>query len=164
VLLHQTTYLYILFNPLILDTYLQIAIFTLGAVIFLAFSFVLSAFLRPSRPNAEKLTNYESGEEPVGSANAMFNPRFVVFALLFVLFEVEIVLLYPLATVFGSVSSWFIWCELISFVLILGIALAYAWQNDLLEWDRPKPLPPVSPSRIPETIYNELKRISKHRA
>ena len=147
-----------------MEAYRQILIFAAGGVIFLMATFMLSYMLRPNKPNNEKLSTYESGEEPIGNANTIFNPRFVLFALLFVLFEVEVVLLYPLAVVYGSVvTTWLVWCELVFFAIILGVALAYAWKNNLLEWEKPSTQAPISPSRIPENIYAELKRAAKHK-
>ncbi len=61
-----------------------VAAFILAGILFLAFVLTLARFIRPNRPNEEKLSTYESGEEPAGNANTRFNPRFYVIALLFV--------------------------------------------------------------------------------
>ena len=79
-----------------------VAAFLLAGIAFLGLVLTLASFIRPSRPNEEKLSTYESGEEPVGNANTRFNPRFYVIALLFVLFEVELIFLFPWAVVFSN--------------------------------------------------------------
>ena len=69
----------------------NIFLFILTAIVFIAVILTIARFVRPSRPNAEKLTTYESGEDPLGNANVQFNARFYVVALIFMLFEVELV-------------------------------------------------------------------------
>ena len=91
---------------------------------FIALILFISRSLRPFRPNAEKLSTYESGEEPMGNANIRFNPRFYVIALLFVLFEVELIFLFPWAVVFGNKqlaladSNWPIYALVEMFIFV----------------------------------------------
>lgn len=94
--------------------------------------------LRPNLPKEEKLSTYECGENPVGMARLQFNFRYYVFALLFILFEVEAVFLYPWAVRFSKFIreglGGFIVIEMIIFVLILVLGLIYAWRCGDLKW------------------------------
>jgi NADH:ubiquinone oxidoreductase subunit 3 (subunit A) len=80
----------------------QILLFFLGGVLFVASALLVSRLLRPNRPNKQKLTSYESGETPQGNAWIQFNLRFYVLALVFILFEVEVVFLFPWSVVFAN--------------------------------------------------------------
>ncbi len=121
--------------------------------------------LRPHRPNAEKNTTYESGEDPVGNANVQFNVRFYVVALIFVLFEVELVFLFPWAVVFGNEDliaqtngrwGWFALAEMAVFVGMLILGLAYAWAKGYLDWVRPEPKITKIDSPVPARLYEEF--------
>jgi NADH-quinone oxidoreductase subunit A len=101
------------------------------------------SFIRPNKPNFEKLTTYESGEEPIGDAVIQFNARYYVIALIFLLFEVEVIFIFPWATVFGQkqldvVSNgnwyWFATFEMLIFIGILALGLAYVWVKGHLDW------------------------------
>jgi NADH-quinone oxidoreductase subunit A len=114
------------------------------AFVFLAFAFVflgvamlISKILRPSNPSDAKLSTYECGEEPVGDAWVQFNIRFYVIALAFLIFEVEIVFLFPWATVFKDLGL-FAFVEMMIFVFILVVGLAYLWVKNDLEWEKMK--------------------------
>jgi NADH-quinone oxidoreductase subunit A len=110
----------------------------LGAVVaLLLFVLVLWWALRPSRFSEEKLTTYECGEEPVGSAWIQFNIRFYVFALIFIVFDVEAVFLLPWATVFRELGA-LAYLEGLVFIGILVVALAYVWRKGDLAWVRPE--------------------------
>ena len=102
---------------------------------FVATSLILWKVLRPSRWSEEKLTTYECGENPQGSAWIQFNIRFYVFALLFVIFDVEAIFLVPWAVVFREVG-FLAWLEGLVFIGILLVALAYVWRKGDLEWVR----------------------------
>ena len=80
----------------------EILLYIIGGTLFVIGGLVTSSLIRPSRPNPAKLATYESGEEPVSTAWTQFNVRFYIIALIFILFEVEIVLLFPWATVFAD--------------------------------------------------------------
>ena len=79
-----------------------ILLFVIAALVLLGVMLTIARFLRPHHPNEEKLSTYESGEDPTGNAQIQFNVRFYVVALVFVLFEVELLFLFPWAVVFGS--------------------------------------------------------------
>jgi NADH-quinone oxidoreductase subunit A len=118
-----------------------VLLFFIIAAIFVAVGLFVAAIIRPSNPTPEKLTTYECGEEAVGSPWIRFNPRFYVIGLIFLLFDVEIVFLFPWAVVFKSLG-WFAFIEMLIFVLILLAGLVYVWVKGDLEWDKPKPYIP----------------------
>ena len=81
-----------------------VGLFILGGLGFILIALMVGKLLRPYRPNEEKLTTYESGEDPVNNAWGQFNLRFYIIALVFILFEVELVFLFPWAVVLAAVS------------------------------------------------------------
>jgi NADH-quinone oxidoreductase subunit A len=109
--------------------------FIVVVVGFLAVNLVLWWVIRPSRFSEEKLTTYECGENPVGSAWIQFNIRFYVFALIFLVFDVEAVFLLPWAVVFRELGL-LAFVEGLVFIVILAVALAYVWRKGDLEWVR----------------------------
>ena len=147
-------------------------LFILSAFALIAGVLFVAKLLRPSRPNEEKLSTYESGEEPVGNANVQFNARYYVVALVFVLFDVELVFLFPWATVFGRATliadtgglwGWFALAEATLFVVILGIGLAYAWAKGYLDWVKPQPIIPTVETKVPESLYQQVNEKYKSR-
>jgi NADH-quinone oxidoreductase subunit A len=138
--------------------------FLLAGIFFMAFVLFLAKWIRPNRPNVEKLSTYESGEEPVGNANVRFNPRFYVIALLFVLFEVELIFLFPWAVVFQekelvqASSSWSIYAliEMLIFIGILGLGLAFAWVKGYLNWEKASIQTEEINSPIPKSAYDKI--------
>jgi NADH-quinone oxidoreductase subunit A len=160
----------LIFGPSVMDQqYLsafgEILLFIIGGVVFLLVTLLVSRFIRPNRPNAEKLSTYESGEEPVSAAWSQFNIRFYIIALIFLLFEVEIVFLFPWATIFARKElveqtngawGWFTMVEMLIFILILALGLAYAWVNGHLEWIKPDPKPTQVNSPVPRELYQKL--------
>jgi len=92
-----------------------------------------SKILRPSNGGPETLTTYESGMEPIGGAWIQFNIRYYMFALVFVVFDVETVFLYPWAVAFNSLGL-LAFVEALIFIAVLAIALVYAWRKGALEW------------------------------
>ncbi|WKN46138.1 NADH-quinone oxidoreductase subunit A [Tunicatimonas pelagia] len=142
-----------------------ILLFIIGAISFVLVTLVVARLIRPNRPNEEKLTTYESGEDPLGSAWGQFNPRFYVVALIFILFDVEIVFLFPWATVMGQaelieqtdgVWGWFALAEMAIFVLILALGLAYAWAKGFLDWVKPQTTPCQYKSVVPDELYQQI--------
>jgi NADH-quinone oxidoreductase subunit A len=102
--------------------------------VLLAFILVtLPRWLAPSEPGELKMRTYECGEEPVGEPWIRFRVAYYIFALIFVVFDVEAVFLYPWAVIFRKVGvAGFI--EMAVFVGILLLGLAYAWRKGVLEW------------------------------
>src|SRR4026207_559725 len=116
-----------------------ILVFIGVAVGFLAVNLIAWKILRPSRFSEEKLTTYECGENPTGSAWIQFNIRFYVFALIFIVFDVEAVFLLPWAVVFrklGEEQGLLPYVEGLVFIAILVVALTYVWRKGDLEWVR----------------------------
>jgi NADH-quinone oxidoreductase subunit A len=150
----------------------EILLFVIAGLLFTAVALFVSRLIRPNRPNAEKLSTYESGEEPISAAWTQFNIKFYIVALVFLLFEVEIVFLFPWATVFAKKDlleqtngswGWFAVIEAVIFIGILAIGLAYAWINGYLDWIKPDVKPIEFKSPVPKTYYEEInKRFSTH--
>ena len=150
-----------------LTDFSYILLFIIAGITFTALILFVAKLIRPSRPNVEKLTTYESGEEPDGNANVRFNMRFYVIALIFVLFDVELIFLFPWATVFGNqhlidvtngVWGWFSIMEMFIFVGILVLGLAYAWVKEHLDWVRAEIQKPDYRSKIPASAYDNVNR------
>ena len=118
-----------------LTSYSAVLAFLVVAVAFLVVNLLIWKVLRPSRPSEEKLTTYECGENPTGSAWIQFNIRFYVFALIFIIFDVEAVFLLPWAVVFRQLGV-LAFLEGLVFIAILVVALAYVWRKGDLEWVR----------------------------
>ncbi len=119
-----------------------VLLFFIVGILFVGVSLFASALIRPHKPNPEKLSTYESGEEPIGSPWVQFNARFYIIALAFLIFEVELVFLFPWAVVFRDLG-WYSFAAMAIFVVILLLGLAYDWAKGYLEWDKPKPIIPV---------------------
>jgi NADH-quinone oxidoreductase subunit A len=143
----------------------EVLLFIIGGALFISLTLLVSRLIRPDRPNAEKLSTYESGEEPIGTAWTQFNIRFYIVAIIFLLFEVEIVFLFPWSTVFadddliketGGRWGWFALIEGIIFIAILAIGLIYAWVNGHLEWVKPNPLTTEYKSPVPKALYEKI--------
>ncbi|NJN30422.1 MAG: photosynthetic/respiratory NAD(P)H-quinone oxidoreductase subunit C [Synechococcales cyanobacterium RM1_1_8] len=92
-----------------------------------------SWLLRPAGSGPERRTTYESGMEPIGGAWIQFNIRYYMFALVFVIFDVETVFLYPWAVAFNRLGL-LAFIEALIFIAILVVGLAYAWRKGALEW------------------------------
>ena len=122
-----------------------------NVLVFLLLGFVLAAMMlglgrlvRPSNPEAQKLTSYECGEPPTGSAWINFNIRFYLVALVFVIFDVELAFMYPVMAVF---RSWvadgrglYALAEILLFIGILAVGLVYVWVKRDLEWVKRVPV------------------------
>jgi NADH:ubiquinone oxidoreductase subunit 3 (subunit A) len=118
-----------------LTAHAGILAFMAVAIGFLVVNLIAWKVLRPSRFSEEKLTTYECGENPTGSAWIQFNIRFYVFALIFIVFDVEAVFLLPWAVVFRELGP-LAFAEGLFFIAILVVALAYVWRKGDLEWVR----------------------------
>ena len=116
-----------------LRAYLTVAIFAGTAGLLIGGVLGLGRLIRPSRPNAAKLTNYESGVDPVGNAYSQSQVRYYIFALLFVMFDVEAVFIFPFATRVDA-YEWFGLVEMAIFIVILALGLLYAWKKKVLRW------------------------------
>jgi NADH-quinone oxidoreductase subunit A len=130
-----------------LSNFTTVLLFLITAVLFLTAGFTTAWLIRPHRPNEEKLSTYESGEDTLGSAWTPFNARFYVLALVFILFEVEILFLFPWSVIFGQAelieATEGLWAkiaitEMFLFIGILLLGLAYVWAKGYLDWAKPQ--------------------------
>ena len=118
--------------------YLPILLLGVFAVLFAAINLGLTHLLGPKRPNRVKLSVYESGVQPIGDARQRFTIRFDLIAMLFIIFDIEVVFLYPWAVVFkkfSETSGLFILVEMLVFIGILLLGYIYAWKKGGLTWD-----------------------------
>ncbi|MCC6525779.1 MAG: NADH-quinone oxidoreductase subunit A [Polyangiaceae bacterium] len=123
-----------------LTAYAMVGVFFIVAIGFVVGALLLGRLIRPNRMYPEKLQTYECGEEPVGPAWFNFNPRFYIVALIYIVFDVEIAFIYPVARVFRSWVNqglgWFAFVEIFSFIAVLLVGLAYVWLKGDLDWIR----------------------------
>lgn len=124
----------------------KVFLFLAVGVVFVVLGFVTSRLIRPHRPYAEKLTTYECGEEPKGSAWIQFNIRFYVIALIFIIFDVEVLFLYPWATIFKQVGGYALAVALV-FLAVLTLGLIYEWKKGYINWVVPTPNIPKMPTK-----------------
>jgi NADH-quinone oxidoreductase subunit A len=117
----------------VLLSYLPIVILTLLAAGFAFALLFISHALGPRRPTRAKLIPYECGIDPVGSARERFSVKFYLVAMLFIVFDIEIVFLYPWAVILNSLKLFGL-IEMILFLGILLIGLLYVWKKGGLEW------------------------------
>ncbi|HEY9164776.1 MAG TPA: NADH-quinone oxidoreductase subunit A [Candidatus Kryptonia bacterium] len=115
-----------------------ILLFLIVAAMFVAVAIFAAGLLRPHRPSAEKLTTYECGEEPVGESWVKFNVRYYVIALIFLIFDVEVVFLFPWALVYQKLGM-FAFVEMMIFLAVLVAGYIYVWVKGDLDWDKPHP-------------------------
>lgn len=113
--------------------YLYVGIFMLLITGFIASVLVLARLISPSRQSQTKAEIYETGEATVNDPWRPFPVRYYVFALLFLIFDVEAAFLYPWAVVYQDLGLYG-FVEMVIFVLILGVGLAYAWKKGALKW------------------------------
>jgi NADH-quinone oxidoreductase subunit A len=110
----------------------------LGVLLVLVTVVFLSKVIRPHNPNPVKEQAYECGEDPIGSAWSLFNMRFYVTGLIFIIFDVESALMFPVVTVFKSMNEiglgGLVLIELIIFITVLIAGLAYCWRKGDLDW------------------------------
>jgi len=123
-----------------LNTYLPIGILVVMAIIFAAVNMIASHTLGPSRIGATKGIAYESGMNPLGTARKRFNVRFYILAMTFLVFDVEIIFLYPWARTFvelepGSPEATLFLGRILFFIGTSIIAYIYAWRKGVFRWD-----------------------------
>ena len=145
--------------------FLEILIFIVGALLFVGIGSLVSFLLRPRRPNPDKLRTYESGEEAIGSAWGRFDTRSYVVAIVFMLFEVETVLLFPWSTVWANSTlneaTGGIWVNYTAisaalFITLLAVGLAYVWsQGHLASTQSPLPASPIA-YKVPKALYDRV--------
>ncbi|MGH2537234.1 MAG: NADH-quinone oxidoreductase subunit A [Candidatus Promineifilaceae bacterium] len=110
-----------------------IGIYAAIAAVFPGLPILISRFISPRKPNPIKQATYECGIETVGDTWIQFKVQYYIFALVFVIFDVEAVFLFPIAAAFDQIGLFAVF-EVILFVAILAVGLAYAWRRGALEW------------------------------
>ena len=115
--------------------YATVLVFIVLGAVTVALMLGLQRWFAPRAPSAVKLSTYECGEVPYGSSWVQFNIRFYVVALIFIIFDVEVALLYPWAVVFQRLGL-LAFIEAFIFIVILLAGLAYLWKEGDLEWVR----------------------------
>jgi NADH-quinone oxidoreductase subunit A len=126
-------------NPIAPGSYVPTQYFPILIFMVIAFLFGFGALLvgnlfRLKRRYPEKLMPYESGNEPIGESRQRFNVRFYIIAMLFVIFDVEAVYLYPWALVYDKIGIYAL-IEMMLFIVVLVIGYVYAWKKEAFEWD-----------------------------
>jgi NADH-quinone oxidoreductase subunit A len=116
-----------------LDAYIPILLFILVAIGFAVVALVFAWLVRPERYNKVKLEPYECGIETTGDARDRYSIRYYLIAMLFVIFDVETVFMFPWAVIMGRLALFGL-IEMIVFILILVIGYVYAWRQGALEW------------------------------
>jgi NADH-quinone oxidoreductase subunit A len=111
----------------------NVLVYLLVSAAFIFGSLTIGRIIRPYRPTPQKLSTYECGEEAIGSAWIQFNVRFYIIALIFLIFDVEIAVLFPWATIFKR-YGFLALAEMLLFAGILVVGFAYVWVKGDLEW------------------------------
>ncbi len=117
----------------LLDNYLAVLLGAIiGSVVVLS-ALIIARLLAPFSPSKEKATAYECGMLPIGRVRTQVHIRYYLFAILFLIFDVEAVFLFPWAVTFldGGKTAFY---EMVLFIVILGGGLAYAWKKGVLQW------------------------------
>lgn len=113
----------------------NVLVYVLVSAGFIFGSMTLGKILRPNHPTPEKLSTYECGEEAIGSAWIQFNVRFYIIALIFLIFDVEIAVLFPWAKIFKRPGMGLLaFGEILFFTVILVVGFIYVWVKGDLEW------------------------------
>ena len=115
--------------------YLGILLLLLFGSFFGLLTLVIGRFFRLSRPYQEKLIAYESGNEPTEAPRMRFSVKFYLIAILFVLFDVEAIYLYPWAVTFDHLGLFAV-VEMLFFIFLLLVGYVYAWKKGALEWTK----------------------------
>lgn len=117
-----------------LTEYLPILVLTLIAAAFVSATMFLSSRLGPQKPDLVKLSPYECGITPVGTARERFSVKFYLVAMLFIIFDIEVVFLYPWAVVFQNLRVFGL-MEMATFIFVLLLGFLYVWRKGGLEWE-----------------------------
>ncbi len=108
-------------------------LFVIIGTLLLTVALLLAKLLSPKRPSKNKLSTYECGEEAEGSAWVTFNIRYYVIALIFIIFDVEVLFLFPWAVVYKDLG-WLAFIEMAIFLMVLIVGLIYVWRKQDLDW------------------------------
>lgn len=151
-------------HPTQLSAYGSILLMGIIGILLVCVTIFLAKLISPKKPNSIKESTYECGEETVGTAWSQFNPRFYVIALIFLLFDVELIFIFPWSVVFGNAEliaadarwGWFTMIEMAIFLAILIIGLLYVWRRGDLNWIKPTHVVPTVNVSIPQQAYAQL--------
>jgi NADH-quinone oxidoreductase subunit A len=116
------------------EEYFSILLFLVVAIILSLIIFGLSYLLSVQNPDTEKLSEYECGFDPYEDARHTFDVRFYLIAILFMIFDIEAMFLFPWASSLSNISSLGFW-TMVDFIVELGVGFIYAWQIGALEWE-----------------------------
>ena len=116
-----------------ISNYNAVAIFIGFGLVFVVINYTLNALITRKVAEPQKYDSYECGEVPQGTAQVQYNVRYFIFALIFVLFDVEVIFVFPWAVVFRELGM-FAFVEMLIFLLILILGLVYAWRKGVLHW------------------------------
>jgi NADH-quinone oxidoreductase subunit A len=136
--------------------YLPVLLFLVLGAVFVPLNLLIGSLIRPKIDEPEKYTAYECGEESEGHLFNQFNPRFYVIALIFVIFEVELVFLFPWALLLRGLG-WYGFVTGFIFLVILLLSLVYEWGKGNLEWIMPQRTPTPASVERPQ----ELERVAR---
>lgn len=162
-------------DPDQISEYGKILLMAMVGIVLVSGTIFLARVLSPKNPNPIKLSSYECGEDTIGSAWVQINPRFYVIALVFLLFDVELIFIFPWATVFGNAAlnmadsrwGWLTMAEMAIFIGVLIVGLWYVWVRGDISWIRPTHRRPEVQVGIPGSAYQNLNQknyeIRKHR-
>lgn len=142
----------------------KVLIFLITGLIFVGLAFGLNKLIAPHHPNPQKNSSYECGEETTGNSWIQFNSRFYVIALIFLLFDVEMIFVFPWATVFSNREliaidsrwGWLTFTEMLLFLGILLLGLVYVWRKKDLDWIKPNTILPKVNTPIPLQEYQSI--------
>ena len=116
-----------------LNEFSFIGLLLIVSATFSGIALVAAWVIRPKKPNAIKAQTYECGMETVGTSWVQFKVQYYIYALVFVIFDVEAVFLFPLAVAFNQLKLYMV-LEMVLFIIILAGALLYIWRKGVLEW------------------------------
>ncbi|WP_442795277.1 NADH-quinone oxidoreductase subunit A [Pelobium manganitolerans] len=144
----------------------KVIIFLITGLLAMGGAYFVNHLLSPNHPNPEKNSSYECGEEPSGSSWLQFNSRFYVIALIFLLFDVEMIFVFPWATVFADPEliaadarwGWLSFTEMLGFLSILILGLVYVWRKKDLDWIKPTPTAASTDTAIPLSAYEAINK------
>lgn len=115
--------------------YLWVAMFTLVGIGFAVVSLLMSWVVRPYKPDGQKRATYECGEQPKGNAWVQLRPGYYIYMLVFVVFDVEVLFIFPWALTVKSMKGWLPIVDMVIFVGVLALGLVYAWKKGVLKWE-----------------------------
>jgi len=120
-----------------LTEYIPLFIFLLVSILFAGAVILLSSVFGRKTSTREKLMPYECGLDPIGNARAKVSVKFFIIAMLFIVFDVELVFLYPWAIVFRQFNQFkgFVFGEMVVFIAVLLVGFIYVWKKGALEWE-----------------------------